>query len=56
MPETRTVKGFSEDGHPLAEGDFECRTFVHSDNSRYYSSVILAPEECKKTRKNDMKL
>jgi len=24
MPETRTVKGFSEDGLPLAEGDFEC--------------------------------
>ena len=23
MPETRTVKGFSEDGLPLAEGDFE---------------------------------
>ena len=24
MPETRTVKGFSEDGLPFAEGDFEC--------------------------------
>ena len=23
MPETRTVKGFSEVGLPLAEGDFE---------------------------------
>lgn len=23
MPETRTVKGFSEDGLPFAEGDFE---------------------------------
>ena len=33
MPETRTVKGFSEDGLPLAEGDFECCTFDHSDNS-----------------------
>ena len=48
MPETRTVKGFSEDGLPLAEGDFECCTFDHSDNSPYYSSVIPAPEECKK--------
>ena len=35
MPETRTVKGFSEVGLPLAEGDFECRTFDHSDNSPY---------------------
>ena len=24
MPETRTVKGFSEVGLPLVEGDFEC--------------------------------
>ena len=28
--------------------DFECRTFDLSDNSPYTSSVILAPEECKK--------
>ncbi len=35
MPETRTVKGFSEDGLPSAEGDFECCTFDHSDNSPY---------------------
>ena len=35
MPETRTVKGFSEDGLPFAEGDFECCTFDHSDNSPY---------------------
>ena len=28
--------------------DFECRTFDLSDNSPYISSVILAPEECKK--------
>ena len=27
---------------------FECCTFDHSDNSPYISSVILAPEECKK--------
>ena len=27
---------------------FECRTFDLSDNSPYISSVILAPEECKK--------
>ena len=33
MPETRTVKGFSEDGLPFAEGDFESRTFDHSDIS-----------------------
>ena len=33
MPETRTVKGFAEVGLPLAEGDFECCTFDHSDNS-----------------------
>ena len=48
MPETRTVKGFAEDGLPFAEGDFECRTFDLSDNSPYISSVIPAPEECKK--------
>ncbi len=52
MPETRTVKGFAEVGLPFAEGDFECRTFDLSDNSPYTSpytsSVILAPEECKK--------
>lgn len=28
--------------------DFECCTFDLSDNSPYISSVILAPEECKK--------
>ena len=27
MPETRTVKGFSEGGLPLAEGDFELCDF-----------------------------
>ena len=48
MPETRTVKGFSEVLLPFAEGDFECRTFDLSDNSPYTSSVIPAPEECKK--------
>ena len=48
MPETRTVKGFSEVLLPFAEGDFECRTFDLSDNSPYISSVIPAPEECKK--------
>ena len=36
MPETRTVKGFAEVGLPLAEGDFECCTFDHSDNSPYF--------------------
>uniref|UniRef100_UPI003A910F7E hypothetical protein n=1 Tax=Hominenteromicrobium sp. TaxID=3073581 RepID=UPI003A910F7E len=33
---------------PSSDHDFECCTFDHSDNSPYYSSVILAPEECKK--------
>ena len=43
MPETRTVKGFSEDGLPLAEGDFECCTFDHSDNSPcLFSSGFLS--------------
>lgn len=35
MPETRTVKGFSEVRLPFAEGDFECCTFDLSDNSPY---------------------
>ena len=35
MPETRTVKGFSENGLPFAEGDFECCTFDRSNNSPY---------------------
>ncbi|WP_440553564.1 hypothetical protein, partial [Vescimonas sp.] len=33
---------------PRSDSDFECRTFDLSDNSPYTSSVILAPEECKK--------
>ena len=33
---------------PKCRLDFECRTFDLSDNSPYTSSVILAPEECKK--------
>ena len=32
----------------LGTRHFECRTFDLSDNSPYISSVILAPEECKK--------
>lgn len=32
----------------LGTRHFECRTFDLSDNSPYYSSVIPAPEECKK--------
>ena len=32
----------------LGTRHFECRTFDLSDNSPYTSSVILAPEECKK--------
>ena len=43
MPETRTVKGFSEVRLPLAEGDFECCTFDHSDNSPcLFSSGFLS--------------
>ena len=42
MPETRTVKGFSEDGLPFAEGDFECCTFDHSDNSPYLFQSIFS--------------
>ena len=41
MPETRTVKGFSEVLLPFAEGDFECCTFDHSDNSPYIVFEIL---------------
>ena len=39
---------FRQFGLPKWKHDFECCTFDHSDNSPYYSSVILAPEECKK--------
>ena len=42
MLETRTVKGFSEDGFPFAEGDFECCTFDHSDNSPYLFQSIFS--------------
>ena len=42
MPETRTVKGFSEDGLPLAEEDFECCTFDLSDNSPYLFQSIFS--------------
>ena len=39
---------FSADETARASKNFECRTFDLSDNSPYISSVILAPEECKK--------
>ena len=39
---------FSADETAGASKNFECRTFDLSDNSPYISSVILAPEECKK--------
>ena len=45
MPETRTVKGFSEVRLPLAEGDFECCTFDHSDNSPYLFSSVLSSKK-----------
>lgn len=41
-------QGFSAEKTARANAHFECCTFDHSDNSPYYSSVILAPEECKK--------
>ena len=45
MPETRTVKDFAEVGLPLAEGDFECCTFDHSDNSPYLFSSVLSSKK-----------
>ena len=39
---------FRQFGLPKWKHDFECRTFDLSDNSPYTSSVIPAPEECKK--------
>ena len=39
---------FRQFGLPKWKHDFECRTFDLSDNSPYISSVIPAPEECKK--------
>ena len=45
MPETRTVKGFSEVLLPFAEGDFECCTFDHSDNSPYLFSSVLSSKK-----------
>ena len=41
MPETRTVKGFSEDGLPLAEEDFECGPFNHLGTSPYISVCFI---------------
>jgi hypothetical protein len=41
-------QGFSAEKTARANAHFECRTFDLSDNSPYISSVILAPEECKK--------
>lgn len=41
-------QGFSAEKTARANAHFECRTFDLSDNSPYTSSVILAPEECKK--------
>ena len=52
MPETRTVKGFSEVLLPFAEGDFECCTFDHSDNSPYVKPEILKNTEDRTTGQN----
>ena len=46
--EKPTVKPFLADKLTKGRESFECRTFDLSDNSPYISSVILAPEECKK--------
>ena len=51
MPETRTVKGFAEILLPSAEGDFECCTFDHSDNSPYLFQSIFSS---KKLLKNSL--
>ena len=40
----------------LGTRHFECRTFDLSDNSPYTSSVILAPEECKKNTQEQYKI
>ena len=47
-PQSLAASGFSRSRVPRRIHDFECCTFDHSDNSPYISSVILAPEECKK--------
>ena len=47
-PEKPEISRAFGDGSSTDLLDFECCTFDHSDNSPYYSSVILAPEECKK--------
>jgi len=44
----RNIKENQGDEIPSFRRNFECRTFDLSDNSPYTSSVILAPEECKK--------
>ena len=44
----RNIKENQGDEIPSFCRHFECRTFDLSDNSPYISSVILAPEECKK--------
>ncbi len=44
----RNIKENQGDEIPSFCRNFECRTFDLSDNSPYTSSVILAPEECKK--------
>ena len=59
MPETRTVKGFSEDGLPLAEGDFEFSPVMTNSIPPHTSvsyhkffrcatpeSIILPPAAC----------
>ena len=47
-PEKPEISRVFGDGSSTDLLDFECRTFDLSDNSPYTSSVILAPEECKK--------
>ena len=49
MPETRTVKGFSEVLLPLAEGDFESGPFNHLGTSPYdkrFAFVVFPRRIC----------
>ena len=48
LPKSLILQAFPADESTKAVFHFECRTFDLSDNSPYTSSVILAPEECKK--------
>ena len=46
----RTATGFVRYETHSLNGDFECRTFDHSDNSPCISTVFRALRKCKKNR------